>query len=81
MKASELIRHAVELIGHNSSPYQTELVAQLQHLHYATLMHERVVYSKQIPIETALGHKPKGLTVAGHSVQTDAALSALECSD
>ena len=46
MKASELIRRAAELIEYRSSPYQTELVTQLQHLHYAAIMHERVVSAR-----------------------------------
>ena len=81
MKASELIRRAVEVIEFNASPYQTELVTQLRHLHFATLMHERVVSSPQIPTETALGHRPCGITVAGHSTHTDAGLAALDGGD
>lgn len=82
MLASHLIGQAVSIIAMNSSPYREELLTQLQHLVFASMMHERCVESKTIPPrETALGHKPKGVTVAGHSVQTDAALAALECGD
>ena len=82
MLASHLIGQAVTIIARGSSPYRDELLTQLQHMIYATCMHEKCVVSKTIPPrETALGHKPKGVTVAGHSVQTDAALAALECGD
>ena len=82
MRASELIGQAVTIIARGSSPYRNELLTQLQHMIYASRMHELCVKSQSIPPrETALGHKPKGITVAGHSVQTDAAIKALEAGD
>ena len=82
MLASHLIGQAVSIIAMNSSPYREELLTQLQHLVFASMMHERCVESQSIPPKTtALGHKPKGVTVAGHSVQTDAAIAALEAGD
>lgn len=80
MRGSELIRCAIEEIERDSSPWAPELVLQLQHLAHVSVMHEGWI-KPSAPRETSLGHKPRGVTVAGHSVQTDAALNALECSD
>lgn len=82
MTASEHIQLAIGIIGRHSSPYQQELITQLQHLRWAAMLHEGVIASPVIPPrETCLGHKPCGVTVAGHSVATDAALEALDGGD
>ena len=82
MHASDLIQQAANIIAGGSSPYRDELLTQLQHLVFASVMHERCVVSETIPPKTtALGHKPSRTTVAGHSVQTDQALSVLCESD
>ena len=81
MKASEFLRHAIESVERESSPWRPELLKELNHIMRAIRMHESWVGYTPPPRQTALGHKPQGVTVAGHSVQTDAALSALECSD
>ena len=82
MQASELIGQAVTIIARGSSPYRDELLTQLQHLVYASVMHERCLQSKSIPPKTtALGHRPSQKTVSGHSVATDQALELLDCSD
>ena len=80
MRASDLISQAVELIEHNSSPWMPELSTQLRHLVHVTMMHEGWI-KPSAPKETLLGHKPRNVTVAGHSVNTDAALCALDSGD
>ena len=74
-------------IEEKQSPWMTELSAELASildavkLHEDYPNHENSTTHRVPPRETALGHRPKGTTVAGHAVQTDAALAALECSD
>ena len=80
MQASEHIRMAMEVVESGSSPWRPELISHLNHLLRAAYMHESWV-KPSAPRETSLEHRPGRKTVAGHSVQTDAALEALECSD
>lgn len=80
MKASEHIRLAIQEIGRTSSPWRPELQLQLRHLRAVAIQHESWVESPA-PMETALGHKPRRTTVAGHSVATDRALEVLCESD
>ena len=66
-----------------SSPFRPGILAAIQDLNYALANHENFVDASP-PMqssETALGHKPKGRTVAANSTHTDAALAALDCSD
>ena len=81
-KASEHIAAAMHEIGDSSSPWRPALLMQLEHLKAVAVMHEMYAEKQDIaPRQTALGHKPAGITVEAHSVNTDAALAALECSD
>lgn len=80
MRASDIILKAIEVVERDSSPWRPELLAELNHTLRAAYLHESWIKPAP-PRETALGHKPKGITVAGHSVATDKALQALECSD
>ena len=85
MRASEHLQAALTELGQQSSPWRPGLVLQLRHLITVATRHEDWAETETVadagPRETALGHKPRGVTVAGHSVQTDAALTALACSD
>ena len=82
MTGSEHIQLAIQHVQQLDSPWGEELAVQLALLYNVTLLHEKTASNPpQGPTETALGHKPKGLTVAGHSVQTDRALEALCESD
>ena len=85
MRASDLILAAVAVIENSTSPYSTALAGQLRELYVPALYHEKSLRAQVTngtgPRETALGHKPKGITVTADAVQTDAALAALECGD
>ena len=84
MQASDLIRQAVRAVESHASPWRDELENQLRDLEIVAYRHETWVTGSRKPTppkSTALGHKPKGVTVLGHETQTDAALMALECGD
>ena len=85
MRASDLILAAVAVIENSTSPYSTALAGQLRELYVPALYHEKSLRAQVTngtgPRETALGHKPKGITVEGKSVQTDQALECLSGSD
>ena len=48
---------------------------------YSPLDGGEIPIPSNAPTQTSLGHKPNGVTVSGFEAHTDAALSALECSD
>ena len=85
MKTSDYLSLAVASLERTSSPWRPELQQTLQHLVYVARRHEEFVIA-EAPLDpptpgTALGHKPRGITVTAHSTHTDAALQALDCSD
>ena len=88
MTTLEYVQGLKQAVSRESSPFRPGLLMLLQEVEHAVHQHlrwactaERCESAVVPPRETALGHKPKGITVVGHSVQTDAALEALSCSD
>ena len=64
MRASNLIRQAANIIYGGSSPYRAELLAQLEHLAFASEMHEscceNTIEKTTTRIESKLTSTPPG---------------------